>query len=481
MKKSAIFITTLFIGFLSVKPTLAACPSTINDGDIDIIAGNTCVIPTDGIYILDKVVSETDTTNTAQLRINGGTLTVSNNATLRTGVLKPNGGNVIVQNGGTIIIGGATGTGVWVADSDADGYAANFTTYTASAAGRRRLGLMKSKTVPDCNDNSISTWQNLSGYFDGDGDGYGTGSLAQVCSGSSLPGNYRASAGDCDDSNGNIRTKNATGGTKSFISGYIVHTFTSSGTFTITCGGTTNVEYLVVAGGGSGGTSGGNPVQGGGGGGGGGGAGGVRSGTLSSLTQGTGYGVTVGAGGAARAGGQNLQGAQGGNSAFHTITSTGGGGGGNGFSWSISCTTVYQCNTASNGFSVPCTTGGSGGGGGFQSKPGCAGVAGQGNTGGYGSDYGGGGGGGGAGGGGGNAPSSWSGGAGGAGISSSITGSAVTYGVGGAGPDSNGNPNTIEITNGTANRGNGGSGGAGGSYSSGAGGSGVVIVRYANP
>ena len=43
----------------------------------------------------------------------------------------------------------------------------------------------------------------------------------------------------------------ATGGTITFITGYVVHTFTSSGNFVVTSGG--EVEYLVVAGGGGGG------------------------------------------------------------------------------------------------------------------------------------------------------------------------------------------------------------------------------------
>lgn len=48
----------------------------------------------------------------------------------------------------------------------------------------------------------------------------------------------------------------ATGGTVSNITGYRVHTFTSTGTFSINAG-TANVEYLIVAGGGGGGAGGG--------------------------------------------------------------------------------------------------------------------------------------------------------------------------------------------------------------------------------
>ena len=61
----------------------------------------------------------------------------------------------------------------------------------------------------------------------------------------------------------------ALGGTVTISGGYVIHTFTSSGTFQPTTR-LNNVDYLVVAGGGSGG----NPANGGAGGG---GAGGLRS------------------------------------------------------------------------------------------------------------------------------------------------------------------------------------------------------------
>jgi len=111
----------------------------------------------------------------------------------------------------------------------------------------------------------------------------------------------------------------ATGGTVTDIAGYRVHTFTSSGTFTITAG-PGDVEYLVVGGGGGGG----GYI------GGGGGAGGFRTGTLTALTAGN-YTVTVGAGGAASATTTNSQGNDGQDSVFFTITAVGGGGGGSAY------------------------------------------------------------------------------------------------------------------------------------------------------
>ena len=47
----------------------------------------------------------------------------------------------------------------------------------------------------------------------------------------------------------------ATGGTITTDGDYKVHTFNSSGTFTVTTAGTAGVEYLIIAGGGGGGGS----------------------------------------------------------------------------------------------------------------------------------------------------------------------------------------------------------------------------------
>ena len=258
---------------------------------------------------------------------------------------------------------------------------------------------------------------------------------------------------------GNITTINQNG------TWYKVHTFTTSGTFTVTNGG--NVEYLVVGGGGSGGN------RGGGAGGGGGGAGGFRTGTGLAVTP-QAYPITVGAGGTA-VGDNSVSGNSGNPSGFSTITSAGGGSGG-------------KYGTSGDG-----GTGGSGGGGGRDN--GGQGSAGnvpstspsQGNAGGN-SGSGGAGGGGGAGAVG-SVGASNVGGAGGAGTVSSISGAPVTYAGGGGGGAQNsggtggsgigGNGGYDSNNAGTAGMVNTGSGGGGGG--SGAGGSGVVIIRYQTP
>lgn len=275
----------------------------------------------------------------------------------------------------------------------------------------------------------------------------------------------------------------ATGGIISYTPGYVVHTFTASGTFTPTAN-LTDVEYLVIAGGGGGGQNRGGA----------GGAGGYRSSVVGqssggggsaesrlSLTSGVGYTVTIGAGGAGGNGGSLS--VAGSNSVFSTITSTGGGRGGG-----------YQNNVNQYGG----TSGGSGGGGSGHNSPGFvagAGTANQGFNGGASVSTGGGGGGGGAGAVGGAGVSLAAGqaaGNGGTGVASNITGTSVTRAGGGGGGSPSGTAGTANGgggaggqnaagTSGTSNTGGGG-GGSGSQndfISGGNGGSGIVIVRYA--
>jgi hypothetical protein len=260
----------------------------------------------------------------------------------------------------------------------------------------------------------------------------------------------------------------ATGGTETTITDggvtYKVHTFTSSGTLTVTSGG--EVEYLVVAGGGGGGygkSTGTWPAGGGGG-------GGYReaSGTLAAGS----YGVTIGAGGSAGASATS-----GSDSIFNATTSAGGGRGGG------DSTNVNRIGAS----------GGSGGGGanaagGSGNTP--ATTPSQGNNGGGGSGGGGGGGGAsaigadGTGSGGGNGGAGLisidlntyaGGGGGGSGFSAPSGG---TGGVGGGG--NGGQSGSNNGTAGAPNTGGGGGGGRGDSseFQGSNGGSGIVIIRY---
>ena len=287
----------------------------------------------------------------------------------------------------------------------------------------------------------------------------------------------------------------ASGGTETTSGDYKIHTFNSTGTFTVSslgnaAGGGSAVSYAVVAGGGAGAV----PDSGGGSGG---GAGGYReskvsgdpytaappaaSGGLTVAVQA--YPVTIGAGAATnpRGSGSKGAGASGSNTVFSSITSAGGGGG-------------HHDNVGA--------AGGSGGGNGY----GAPSTGGAGNTppvspsqgnsgGGYVSGNG-------AGGGGGATQAGQNGGAagvttggyGGQGAQSSINGSATyrsgggggsSNGTGGAGGDGGGGPATDGSgstgTSGTANTGGGGGGtysSGGGARTGGGGGSGTVIIRY---
>jgi hypothetical protein len=296
----------------------------------------------------------------------------------------------------------------------------------------------------------------------------------------------------------------ATGGNTTATCGdFKIHTFTSPGTFCVSCAGnaagSNKVSYLVVAGGAGGGA--GN--------GGGGGAGGFREGkapafdsyTSSPLVApdgltvtATGFPITVGGGGS---GGAAVfgQGGTGSVSTFSTITSAGGGSG------ASNCTGV--ANAGGNG--------GSGGGGSSGTNSSSTAAAGSGNTpsvsppqgqnGGTGFHSPGnhqvGGGGGGAGAVGASSPQSTTGvgGNGGNGVSTSINnsstargggggggahaGPSTTAGSGGSGGGGNGQLQSgTAATAGTANTGGGGGGGGNAPTTGAAGGSGIVIIRY---
>ena len=135
----------------------------------------------------------------------------------------------------------------------------------------------------------------------------------------------------------------ASGGTITVSGAYKVHTFTSSGSFTVDSTGI--VDVLIVGGGASGGGRHG----------GGGGGGGVMHITAASLNSGS-YTVVIGAGGAGVTG-TGVRGISGSNTTFITETALGGGAGG-----------TYNAITG--------LTGGSGGGGGY-SNVGAAGGASQ--------------------------------------------------------------------------------------------------------
>ena len=301
-----------------------------------------------------------------------------------------------------------------------------------------------------------------------------------------------------NDSNVTLQSKfvTASGGTVTTSGDFKIHTFSSPGTFTVSCAGnalgSSSVDYLVIGGGA--GAAGDRA--------GGGGAGGYRfsNGTASGCysagpsplgasalpVTATAFPITVGGGGARTP--PSSDAGSGNSSIFSSITSAGGGRG------------ARQGNTSA--------TGGSGGGGaGIGPNSNSAGSSGntppvsppQGNAGGdgNGTESGpvrrGGGGGGGAGVAGTTATTSQVG-NGGNGLTSCISASPVARGGGGAGGGSGGSyspggsggsggggnaGNNGDGGNGTCNTGGGGGGGCGATSNTGGnGGSGVVIIRY---
>ena len=267
---------------------------------------------------------------------------------------------------------------------------------------------------------------------------------------------FAASAGGFSASGGTETTYDSGGTT------YMVHTFTTSGTFTIE-GGSGDVDILMIAGAGgaAGGT--GNINKGGGGG----GAGGQLEGSAIEMTAGD-YTITIGGGGGQYTNGRASTIVE---TTWGTATAVGGGGGPHG---------------PADG-----NSGGSGGGaagrsaasGGAATQGDSNGLTGYGYAGGNSfynaSGEGAGGGGGGAGGVGGNAPARSSGGAKGVGRSNLIqTGSGDTRAIGGYGAAAQ-NWGPGNGASGAANSGNGGDGDSGTSTTGGSGGSGTVVFRYA--
>ena len=286
------------------------------------------------------------------------------------------------------------------------------------------------------------------------------------------------------------------GGSVTTSGGQTIHTFTTSGTFSIQGGAGITVSYLVVGGGGGGpGVAGGQAGKGGG------GAGGIVYRTGLTLNPGS-YSATVGGGGSsgvadnygvASAGtdsyfGPNI--AEGGGYGSDPNNSGLGGAGASSGGSAYPAPTVTTCNGTPNpgasGQTTPAPSIGFGHPGGQRGHHGSGGGGGAGSVGqsaaqGGGPEFGG---------------------DGGNGLSYSISGTATLYGGGGGGGAGNysqprgdggpggggqggSQPQGRNATDGQANTGGGG-GGAGGSHNispatGGAGGSGIVIVSYPTP
>lgn len=77
-------------------------------------------------------------------------------------------------------------------DTDEDGYNTTVSATCGTAANQ------------DCDDANNLVWQNISGYYDTDHDGYGNATPVIVCTNGTLPTGYAANSNDCNDSNATV-------------------------------------------------------------------------------------------------------------------------------------------------------------------------------------------------------------------------------------------------------------------------------------
>lgn len=160
INKIKILLGLALIGmfFLFPKTSKAACGlhENTNLGAVSIAAP--CTIDADSIEGVDSAQnSEASTTNDGELSI---TAAVTINSGVG-GTTKLISGSISLGTGGSIAIGSTNvsikiGNGVWLADGEADGWAGSWTLLDATAAAKRRLGLMRSDSTLDCNDAAYS-------------------------------------------------------------------------------------------------------------------------------------------------------------------------------------------------------------------------------------------------------------------------------------------------------------------------------------
>src|SRR3989344_1833903 len=170
----------LLLGILSAArtPVEASCNlKSIGNAEL---SSSVCSIDAGTVEGADTAANEASTTNTATLTLTDSDITIADNATLAVGSVTVSAdatSSIVITASGASYV---SGNGLWVDDSDADGWAlSGFSLYAATASGRRRLGLMRSTSVNDCYDGpGYQNDANLCGLGDG-GDGAVTISTAK--------------------------------------------------------------------------------------------------------------------------------------------------------------------------------------------------------------------------------------------------------------------------------------------------------------
>jgi hypothetical protein len=150
----------LFIAVRSATPVYAvACSFPISPANGDWAVSESCSITADSLDGLDYANNvEEATTNPASITVpTGVTLTIPSgilgSTILATGSLILTGGTVVVGSANAIV---KLNTPLYAADADADGWPNDTTYFTATASGRRRLSLMRSRATADCLDSAYS-------------------------------------------------------------------------------------------------------------------------------------------------------------------------------------------------------------------------------------------------------------------------------------------------------------------------------------
>jgi hypothetical protein len=149
----------LIILFPMAKQTAAACfngTSLFAVGSATSIS-SLCTISANTSEVSDFATGQ-NSTNTSVTTITAAVTVTSGTS----GTTTFGSGSFVIGSGGSIAVGSTQaqvkpGYPAWLVDADADFYALNWTANTATAAGRQRLGLMKSVGTLDCNDNAYST------------------------------------------------------------------------------------------------------------------------------------------------------------------------------------------------------------------------------------------------------------------------------------------------------------------------------------
>jgi len=204
MKKIIIFILAIISALsLTHSSTYAACDFSTMDPENDgtFAFNTTCGINAQAIDGVDWASgNETATNNTAAFNISGGAFTVNagtegNVTTFVTGTINITGGSIAIGDTYAQI---KINAPKYCTDTDADGWATDFTFYDATASGLRRCSLMSSLSTIDCDDAANSSDNSCGATRYGDGiDGAVTISAnTNINTANSISGRSCADGGD---------------------------------------------------------------------------------------------------------------------------------------------------------------------------------------------------------------------------------------------------------------------------------------------